>query len=148
MFRSAVALAGLALLGVSANAHAQEKVDPLTQAMLACGAVKTDDARLRCYDQTMSTLKNAIDQGEVILDEDRGPIAREGIIKASGQTGESSFWIELESGERWNLMPTTPRRHPPKPGGNIKVRKSFFSGYWVSAPDWPETRARFKGRGS
>jgi len=148
MSRSAVALAVLALLGVSENASAQEKLDPLTKAMIACGDVKTDDARLHCYDQTMSSLKNAIDRGEVILDEDRGPITREGIIKTSGQTGENSFWIELESGERWNLIPTTPRRHPPKPGGNIKVRKSFFSGYWVSAPDWPETRARFKGRGS
>lgn len=148
MLKCAVALAGLMLLGTSAITHAQEPVDPLTQAMLACASVKADDARLRCYDQSMSSLKTAIDQGAVILDEDRGPIAREGVIKASGQTGENSFWIELESGERWDLMPTTPRRHPPKAGGNIKVRKSFFSGYWVSAPDWPETRARFKGRGS
>jgi len=148
MFRGAVALAGLVLLGTPAAVQAQDQVEPRTNAMLACRAIPSNDARLRCYDQAMTSLKEAIDQGGYIFDEDRGAIAREGVIKASGRTGENSFWIELESGDRWNLLPTTPRRDAPRPGGNIKVRKSFFSGYWVSAPDWPESRAKYKGNGS
>ena len=148
MLKAAVALAGLLLLGAPAAGHAQDQMESRTNAMLGCRSIPSDEARLRCYDQAMSSLKEAIDQGGYIFDEDRGAIAREGIIKASGRTGENSFWIELESGDRWNLLPTTPRREPPRPGGNIKVRKSFFSGYWVSAPDWPESRAKYKGNGS
>ena len=147
MSRLVIAATGLALLGVAASANAKDDLEPRTRAMLACRSIAPDDARLRCYDQSMAALKEAIDQGSVVLD-DR-PKMGEGIVKASGQSGENRYWVELESGERWTLLPTTARRGPPQPGSNVKVRRPFVgSGYWISGPDWEESRAEYVGRGS
>lgn len=149
MSRWTIVVTGLALLGASASVPAKDKFEPLTQAILTCQAIAADDARLRCYDQAMPALKSAIDQGSVVLSEPKGPAAREGVVKAAGQSGENSYWIEMESGDRWRLLPTTARRGPPQPGSTIKVRKPFTgSGYWISGSDWKESRAEFVGRGS
>lgn len=146
MWRWAVAMTGLALLGLAGGVQAKGKLEPRTRAMLECRAIEADDARLRCYDQSMSALKEAIDQGDVVLDQ-KGPTAREGIVKSSGKIGENTFWIVLESGDRWKLLPTIPRKNPPTAGSSVKVRKSL-SGYWISAPDWNESKADFEGHGS
>lgn len=148
MSKWAIAVTGLALLGMSSGASAKDKLEPRTQAMLACQGITADSARLQCYDQAMAALKEAIDQGAVTLNESRRP-AREGVVKAAGQSGENRYWIELESGERWTLLPSTMRSGPPQPGSVIKVRRPFIgSGYWISAPGWEESRAEFEGRGS
>lgn len=147
MSKWAIAAISLALLGTSAGANAKDKLEPRTQAMLACQAVTADDARLRCYDQAMAALKDAIEQGSVVLDEK--PTKGQAVVKASGRSGENSFWIELETGERWKLLPTTPRSAPPQAGSTIKIYRPFYgSGYWISGPDWDESRAEFVGRGS
>ena len=111
-------------------------------------SIAADDARLRCYDQSMAALKEAIDQGSVVL-EDR-PKKGEGIVKASGQSGEDRYWIDAQIRRALELLlPTTARRGPPQPGSNVKVRRPFVgSGYWISGPDWEESRAEYVGRGS
>lgn len=147
MSKWAIAAFGLALLGMSAGANAKDKLEPRTQAMLACRSIAANDARLRCYDESMAALNDAIERGSVVLDEK--PTKGQAIVKASGRSGENSFWIELESGERWKLLPTTNRSQPPQVGSTIKVYRPFYgSGYWISGPDWEESRAEFVGRGS
>ena len=149
MSRWAVAMTGLGLLAMAAGANAKDKLEPRTQAMLACQGIAANDARLLCYDQAMTVLKEAIEQGAVVVEKSSKPISREGVIKASGQLGENSFWIELESGDRWKLLPTTQRSHPPKVGTTIKVGKPFYgSGHWISGPDWDQSRADYMGSGS
>ena len=68
MSKWAIAMTGLALLGMSSGASAKDKLEPRTQAMLACQGLAADSARLQCYDQAMAALKEAIDQGAVRLD--------------------------------------------------------------------------------
>ena len=149
MLRWTVAITGLALLVTAAGASAKDKLEPRSQAMLACQVVVADDARLRCYDQAMAALKSAIAEGDLVVEKSDKPIARGGVIKASGQLGENSFWIELESGDRWKLLPTTRRSQPPQVGTRVKVGRPFYgSGYWISGPEWDESRADYMGRGS
>lgn len=145
MSKWVVALGGLALLGTGA-AGAKEKLEPRTQAMLACRNVAADAARLACYDQAMTALKQAIDLGDVVMNVVRKPAALDGVVKASGQSGEDRFWVELDSGDRWTLLPTSFRSHPPRVGTRMHVHKALMGDYWISGQGWSESKAQFEGK--
>jgi len=137
------------MLSVPTAASAQDAMDQHLQSVMACRSVTPDAARLQCYDRSAATVTQAVEQGELRVEPQKRPRAREGVVKASGPDGENRYWIELENGDRWVLLPTTKRDGPPQPGTRIKVRKSFFdSGYWVSGDGWSEARARFVPKGS
>jgi hypothetical protein len=149
MLKWAVAMTGMGMLAVASGANAKDKLEPRTQAMLACQGIATDDARLQCYDQAMAALKLAIDQGSVVVEKNDKPIAREGVVKASRQIGDNVFWIELDNGDRWKLLPSTRRSQPPQVGSTVKVHKPLYgSGFWIVGPEWDDSRADFEGRDS
>jgi len=143
------AVAGLALVGAGSAAGAKDKLEPRTQAMLACRPVADAAARLQCYDQAMAALSEAIDQGKVVVAVPKGPIAREGVIKSSREIGDNIFLIELENGDRWKLLPSTWRSRPPAVGSTVRIHRPLAgSGFWVEGPEWDDSRADFVGRGS
>ena len=149
MLKGVVAITGLGLLAMAAGANAKDKLEPRTQAMLACQGIAADSARLQCYDQAMAVLKQAIDQGAVVVEKNNKPTAREGIVKVSREIADNVFWIELDNGERWKLLPSTRRNGPPQVGSTVKVHKPLYgSGFWIIGPDWDDSRADFQGRGS
>jgi len=149
MSRWHVVMTGFAMFGLAATANAKDKLEPRTQAMLACQGIAANDARLSCYDQAMTALKQAIDQGDVVVEKNDKPTAREGVVKASREIGDNIFLIELDNGERWKLLPSTRRNQPPQVGTTVKVHKPLYgSGFWVVGPDWDDSRADFQGRGS
>ena len=148
MLKWAIA-SGFGLLALASGANAKDKLEPRTQAMLACQGIAADGARLQCYDQAMAPLKQAIEQGTVVVEKNDRPIAREGVVKASREIGDNVFWVELNNGDRWKLLPSTRRNGPPQVGSTVKVHKPLYgSGFWIMGPDWDDSRADFEGRGS
>lgn len=147
MPRSAVAIYILTLLAVPAIAGAKDKLEPRTQAMLACASVTPGEARLRCYDQSVIALQQALGKGQLVLNEKKGPKELGGVVKTSGTMGNNRFWVELGSGDRWHLLPATVRSEPPKVGTAMKVKKGIASNYWISGPGWSTSPAKHVARG-
>lgn len=141
-------LAGLVLLSVPTLALAKDKPEKRVQALLACQSIAASDARLACYDQAMSSLKEAIAQGTMVLKEKNAPLALEGTVKDSGHWGGSSLWVLLDNGDRWSIQPSKARRDPPPPGTAVKLKKTFMGTYWMSGQKLPETEAQFLGHES
>jgi coenzyme F420-reducing hydrogenase alpha subunit len=141
-------LMGLVLAFMPAAVTAKGKTDGHLQSLLACRAITPDSARLQCLDQALATLSQSMQEGEVRLETDNRPSAMAGVVKTSGPRGESNYWIQLENGDEWLLLPSTHRKQAPQPGTTIQVRRSFLdSAYWIAGTGWPESRARFLGRG-
>lgn len=135
----------LALLFVPAEAGAKDKLEPRVQSVLACSAVTATDARLRCFDGAAAALRQALADGNVVLKEKKGPRSREGIVRASGQSGESSYWVELDNGDRWTTVTKIARRGPPAPGTPMRLKRTPLGNYWISGPGWSESEATFAG---
>lgn len=138
-------IAGVLLLALPATASAAEKSDPRLQAILACETVSASDARLNCYDAAIAALKPALAQGKVVLEEKKGPLAMEGVVKASTKSASNRFLVEFENGDRWDLVTVKPRRAGPPVGSTLKLKKTFFGNYWASGPKWSESEADFLG---
>ena len=142
MSRCAAPLA-LMLLAAPAMGAAKDKVEPRMAAMLACGSVASNEARLRCYDAAASTLRKAVSQGEVAIQRKSKPKALEGVIRAAGAMSDNSYWVELVSGDRWQVMSSSPSDEAPAAGATAKLRKGPLGNYWFSTPGLAERRAMF-----
>ena len=137
------AIAGIVLLSVPSVVAAKEDIEPRMQAVLACEAIASNEARLQCFDQAILPLKQAMSRGSLVLKENKGPTALGGVVKASGKAGVSRYWVLLDNGERWTIMTAKDRRDAPKPGTPLRMKKTFFGNYWVTGPGWPESEGTF-----
>lgn len=146
MFRLAIASLAVILLAVPAAITAKEKADPPMHALIACSALASDVARLRCFDTAMVDLKRALDQGELVLNGNKAPSALQGIVTASGSSSFKRFWMELDSGDRWALLPEYEREKPPPVGAMMKVHKELFGTYTISGRGWHTSQGRYLGR--
>ena len=135
----------LVLTSVPAIAMAKDKPDARVQAILACESISVNEERLRCYDQSIIPLKQALARGSMVLKEKKAPLAFVGVVKASGHWGGSSSWVLLENGDRWSIEPSKSRRDPPPAGTAVKVKRTLVGTYWMSGPKLPETEADFLG---
>ncbi len=146
MSRLAIAALAVTLLAVPAATMAKEKVDPPMHAIIACSSLASDGARLRCFDTAMVDLKRALDQGELVLNGNKAPSAVQGIVTASGSSGSNRFWMQLDSGDRWALLPEYEREKPPPVGAMMKVHKGLLGTYTISGRGWHTTQGRYLGR--
>ena len=137
------ALLALMLLAAPTMAAAKDKVEPRMAAMLACVSVTSNEARLRCYDAAASTLRQALNKGEIALEQKSGPKALEGVIRSAGAMSDDSYWVELASGDRWQVISNSPFDEAPPTGVAVKLRKGPLGNYWFSATGMAERRARF-----
>jgi hypothetical protein len=137
--------AAIVLLTTPAIAAAKDELEPRVQAVLACESISSNEARLQCFDQSIPALKQALARGSMVLTERKGPLAREGVVKTSGQSGENRFWVVLENGDRWTIDAPSFSRKPPPPGTILKLKRTPFGNYWISGPKWPESEAKFVG---
>ena len=142
------AIAGIFLLSMPAVVAAKDKSEVRVETLLACGSIISNEDRLRCYDQSILPLKEALARGNMVLKERKAPLSLEGVVKASGRWGGSSFWVLLENGDRWSVEPTKSRREPPPPGTTVKLKRTLMGTYWISGPKWPESEASFLGHDS
>ena len=140
------AILGIVLLSAPAGVAAKEKLEPRVQAMLACEAVKANEARLQCYDQAIAALKPALVQGGVVVKEKKAPLSRGGVIQASGRSGPENFWVVLDNGDRWAVHTPGYHRNPPATGMTVKIRRTLMGSYWLSGPKWPESEAEYLGQ--
>ena len=138
----------IALLALPGTAAAKEGLEPRVQSLLACESISSNETRLRCYDQSIIPLKQALTRGSVVLRETKGPRAREGIVKASGKSAEKSFWVELQNGDRWAITTQPDRPRAPPVGTTLKLHKTPLGNYWISGPGWRKSEASFVGHGS
>jgi len=148
MSNRVAAITAIALLSVPATATAKDKLEPRVQAILACKAVGSNEERLQCYDRSIAALQEGLAQGNVMLKEKKAPLAREGVIKTSGRSGEGRYWVVLENGDRWAISTSEYRRDVPPPGMPVKLKRTLMGNYWLSGPEWPESEAVFLGNGS
>ena len=145
MSKLATTTIAIALLALPASAGAEDRLDPRVQSILACEAISSGEARLRCYDQSIMPLKQALSGGRMVLKENRGPGRLDGVVKASGKSGEKRFWVLFENGDRWAISTQPDRRNAPAVGTPLKVRKTPFGNYWISGPGWRTSEATFVG---
>jgi len=136
-------VAGIVLLSLPSVVAAKDDMEPRMQAVLACEAISANEARLQCFDQAILPLKQAMSRGSLVLKEKKGPAALGGVVKASGKSGASRYWVLLDNGERWSIETAKDRRDAPKPGTALQMKKTFFGNYWVSGPGWPESEGTF-----
>ena len=141
-------IAGAILLSVPEIAVAKDKEDARIEAMLACEGIAANEARLQCFDQAIVPLKQALTRGTVVVEERNAPLLLEGVVKTSGQTSSNRYWLVMENGDRWALLPKSSRSKPPAPGTRVKMKTTLWGGYWLSGPDWSESEAAFLGHGS
>jgi hypothetical protein len=139
---------GVILLSVPGIAVAKDKEDARIEAMLACEGIAANEARLQCFDQAITPLKQALTRGTVVVEERNAPLLLEGVVKTSGQTSSNRYWLVMENGDRWALLPKSSRPKPPAPGSRVKMKKTLWGGYWLSGPGWAESEAAFLGHGS
>ena len=139
-------IAGGALLLMSSMAVGKDNAEPRVQAILACGAIASDQERLACYDRSIVPLKDALARGSMVLKEKKAPLALAGRVNASGRWGGNSLWVVLDNGDRWSVQPTKSRRDPPPPGTIVRLKRTLMGTYWISGPRWPESEAEFLGR--
>ena len=137
------ALLALMLLTAPTMAAAKQKVEPRMAAMLACGSVASNQERLRCYDAAASTLRQAVNKGEVAINQKSRPKELEGVVRTSGAMGDNSYWVELVSGDRWQIMSSSPSDEAPATGAKAKLRKGPLGNYWFSTPGSNDRRATF-----
>jgi len=136
----------IALLALPASGAAKSDLEPRLQTHLACASITPDEARLRCYDQSIIALQQALSRGSVVLKEQKGPRARGGVVKASGKSGAKRFWVTFDNGDRWAMITQPDRPNAPPAGSILKVRKTPLGNFWISGPGWRESEATFVGQ--
>ena len=146
MSKLVMTMIAMALLALPSMAVAKERLEPRVQSLLMCESISSNEARLRCYDQAMVPLKQALSRGSVVLKENKGPGAREGVVKASGKSGEKRFWVVLDNGDRWAITTQPDRRAAPPVGSTLKLDRTPFGNFWISGPGWRRSEASFQGR--
>ena len=138
----------IALLAMPAAGAAKSELEPRLQTHLACASITPDEARLRCYDQSIVALQQALSRGSVVLKEQKGPRARGGVVKASGKSRPKSFWVTFDNGDRWAIVTQPDRPRAPPVGSILKIRRTPLGNYWISGPGWRESEASFVGNDS
>jgi hypothetical protein len=149
MSRMAAIVTSMALLAAPMPASAKEKVDSRIKTAIGCASVTPNEERLRCYDQAIGGLKLALESGQLIpADESRTPKALAGVVTAAGPMGFNRFWVELDTGDRWELIADSSNDVAPRRGAKIKLRKGIMGNYWFVDPASVDRMARFLGRRS
>ena len=150
MRKIAIAVVALGLFAGSAPAMAKEKIDPRIGAAIACANIADNDQRLRCFDQAIAGLKQALSSGQLIpADDARKPLVLEGTVKSAGHFGFNRFWVELDSGDRWELEWSNRfDQVPPKRGTKVTIKRAAIGGYWVKEVGGSNRRASYLGRSS
>lgn len=148
MSKLVTSMIAIALLALPAIAAAKESLEPRVQSLLVCESIRSNEARLRCYDQSIIPLKQALSRGRMVLKENKGPGILEGVVRASGKSGEKLFWVVLENGDRWAIATQPDRDAAPRVGSTLKLVRTPFGNYWISGPGWRQSEARFLGHES
>jgi hypothetical protein len=145
-----IATVATGLLAGSGPASAKEKIDPRIGAAIACTNIAQNDERLRCFDQALTGLKQALASGQLIpADDAKKPLVLEGTVKSAGHFGFNRFWVELDSGDRWELEWTNRfDQVPPKRGTKVTIKRAAIGGYWVKEVGGSNRRASYLGRRS
>lgn len=131
----------------------------VVQAPLDCRGLAEASARLRCYDAAVGALAEATRSGAIVVldrnsvrrtkrslfgfdlpdlpffgadgDEPREPKELIAKVKSARPFGHQMWLVELETGASWQTTEPTPNLLLPRPGDEIKIRKSVAGGYML-----------------
>lgn len=152
-------MAGLTALSLGYASVSQAKEQGETDQLLAlktCSAIEDDSARLTCFDQSVQTLMDLQDRGEItVVDKEDIAETRRGLfgfslpklgvfgpgddaeeqvlnshITAIRQLRGDHWEIEIEEGSVWQAT-NTPRRFKPKVGAEVELEKAALTSYWL-----------------
>jgi len=147
MSRTTKLIVALFVLAGPAAAGAKDKTDTRIEAAIACRSVVQDAQRLSCYDRAITGLRLALDSGQLIpASEATKPLALEGIVKVSSLIGFNRYWVELDNGDRWEVISESSRDEAPRKGAKVKIEKGAMGGFWFIDPTSAGRRAKYRGR--
>lgn len=163
-------MAGVAALSLSyapaSQAREQSETDQL-QALKICSMMEDDSARLACFDQSVQTLVDLQDRGEItVVDKEDIAETRRGLfgfslpklgvfgpgddadeqvlrshITAIRQLRGDHWEIEIEEGSVWQAT-NTPRRFKPTVGAEVELEKAALTSYWLRVDGQLGVKAR------
>ena len=148
MNRLAITVAALAVVCSAAPAQAAKDIDPRLDSTLACASVAEDTARLRCFDQAVVTLRQAVEAGTLVAKKDAigDPSGMAGVIRASAQRGYNRFWVQLDNGDKWEVHADSAQDQLPRRGAKVTFKKAPLGGYWFDEPGYRARKASVLGR--
>ena len=152
----AIGLAALSLSYAPASQAKEQSETDRLQALKLCSAIKADSERLACFDQSVQSLVDMQDRGEItVMDKEdiaetrRGlfgfSLPKLGVFGSGDDAGEQvlnshitairqlrgDHWeIEIEEGSVWQAT-NTPRRFKPKVGAEVELEKAALTSYWL-----------------
>lgn len=155
---------------IAAAPAAEQRRPAAYEALVRCRAIENDEARLRCFDQSVAALQEAADKRELVV-VDRGQIretrrrlfgldlpnlpffggnddeAREEVRSIDGEIAEvrssGKLWIiRLKEGGTWIQADGSRRGQQPKVGTKVKIKKGALGSYIMEF----EGRTGFKVR--
>ena len=140
--------AAIALLPAGTAASAKKELDLRISAALACAAIADGQARLRCYDAAVTTLKQALDTGKLVTkDRSAGqPAQMSGVIRSAAGAGYNSFVVLMDSGDRWEVTADHWNDPVPVAGRKATIRKGAIGSYWFAEEGQTSRRARYLGK--
>ena len=144
MSKRVALVAGIVLLSLPSVVAAKDDMEPRMQAVLACEAISANEARLQCFDQAILPLEAGHVPRRAWCSRRKKDRSRlNGVVKASGKSGASRYWILLDNGERWSIATAKDRRDAPTPGTALRMKTNVLSEITGSPdPGWPKARAR------
>ena len=160
------------VLTAAAGSSAAGQVPAQTAApvanVIACRSNPDSDARLRCYDNTVTNLSQAVGSGAVVvldregmtkakrelfgfslprlgrlLGSDDVPEEKElnATIRSATATGYGQWILTLDNGARWRTTEPLARQADPRPGQKVVIRRGRIGNYLLQIEGGRYTRA-------
>lgn len=146
MRQIAILTLATAVAAAPAAARPAKETDSRVAAAIACAAIQDSEQRLRCYDEAVASLTQAVQSGSLLGQKTAAeqPKSLEGVVSASGGHGYDRFWVMLDSGDRWEVVARN-FDEAPRQGARVKLTRSPLGSYFFHEPGYPQRRARFLG---
>ena len=152
----------------SAAAQAPAQTPAPVANVVACRSNPDPGARLRCYDDMVTHLSQAVGSGAVVVLDREGmakakrelfgfslpglgrllggdslPEEKEinATIKSAGETGYHHWVLTLDDGARWRTTEPLLRQSDPRPGQKVRIRRGSIGNYMLQIEGGRYTRA-------
>ena len=145
------AAAAFALLAVAGALPAQAADE---SAYDRCSVIASPERRLACFDEVQKARGHApapqavqaekrrsfgLGATRLGADEDKAVTVR---VAAAGQGHDGRLWIRTEDGAVWDQTDTAVVAQPPKPGGQMRIRRGAIGSYLCDVTRWQSVRCQ------
>ena len=137
---------------------------PTVDAVLACQAQTSVEARLACYDRTVAALRQGLDAGTVLAldprqarrsmfglstpeileragDREEMPSEITARVQSAGHSGFQRWIVTLDNGQVWRTTDMVGEAPPPRAGTTVQLSRGALANYWLRVPGFRSLRA-------